>query len=584
MSLARQTALASPKAKPASPATPAPMQRPRGPVGNQAALRQLSRAPLGLQPKLEIGAVDDPLEREADEVADKVMRMPDPALTLSSTPPQVSRKCAACEEEDKKVKGKPEDAPAIEGALFKLRRKCAAHEEGNKKTLRAEPGGAAFAGGSQAPQIVSDALASPGKELDAPSRAFFEPRFGADLGDVRLHAGPLAARSAAAVHAYAFTVGEHIVLGAAGADRRLLAHELAHVMQQSGRAAGPSRLVDGTVRGGAPTGSPVVRREADSATPRGGYGVDYRGNCALNNGTLNYVLSPRVGFVNARIEFTAAPNVAAASKTISFIQTVAESVTSGGFAGIGAHTSYSIPQVDTTPSDRDPFYGAKWNQAQGKWGDEPNATQARPGDRQGQGGAREGSKPAAGGQGSAVLNDSPMLNVDETKHFETVAVVVESGAVLGALVWEIRRFTAGFFNETSSTIVRDAHCTEGASGALPGLVEKFYSGDGNVVIDGFAASSADPPAGYEQKLAGIIDQFKKAPDKRVLLGGAATKNEPDPVVLSRNRAEKIKAYLLSQGIADSQIEIENYGSDWARTPVASAGADQANRRVQVRPL
>src|SRR5208282_5200197 len=54
-----------------------------------------------LQPKLTIGAIDDPLEAEADNVADRVMRMEDPADGLAQAPPAVSRKCAACEEENK---------------------------------------------------------------------------------------------------------------------------------------------------------------------------------------------------------------------------------------------------------------------------------------------------------------------------------------------------------------------------------------------------------------------------------------------------------------------------------------------------
>jgi hypothetical protein len=55
-----------------------------------------------LQPKLAIGSVDDPLEHEADRVADQVMRMPDSALSISPGSPQLSRKCAECEEEDQK--------------------------------------------------------------------------------------------------------------------------------------------------------------------------------------------------------------------------------------------------------------------------------------------------------------------------------------------------------------------------------------------------------------------------------------------------------------------------------------------------
>jgi hypothetical protein len=54
-----------------------------------------------IQPKLVVGPVDDPLEHEADHVADQVMGMPEPGRSVSAGPPQLSRKCADCEEEDK---------------------------------------------------------------------------------------------------------------------------------------------------------------------------------------------------------------------------------------------------------------------------------------------------------------------------------------------------------------------------------------------------------------------------------------------------------------------------------------------------
>jgi outer membrane protein OmpA-like peptidoglycan-associated protein len=85
---------------------------------------------------------------------------------------------------------------------------------------------------------VGEATGSSGRPLDAAARAYFEPRFGHDLGRVRVHAGPRAAASALAMGASAYTLGEHIVLGGDArpfhteAGRRLLAHELAHVVQQ----------------------------------------------------------------------------------------------------------------------------------------------------------------------------------------------------------------------------------------------------------------------------------------------------------------------------------------------------------------
>jgi Domain of unknown function (DUF4157) len=82
--------------------------------------------------------------------------------------------------------------------------------------------------------LVSRALASPGAPLDSHVRAAMEDRLGHDLSSVRIHRGPLAVASADAVGASAYTVGSHIVLPGSPTltGSRLLAHELAHVVQQ----------------------------------------------------------------------------------------------------------------------------------------------------------------------------------------------------------------------------------------------------------------------------------------------------------------------------------------------------------------
>ena len=90
-----------------------------------------------------------------------------------------------------------------------------------------------------APPIVHDVLESSGEPLDADSRRFFEERFGYDFGAVRVHRDVRAAESARAVHAQAYTVGHDIVFDSGGfapqteTGRRLLAHELTHVVQQT---------------------------------------------------------------------------------------------------------------------------------------------------------------------------------------------------------------------------------------------------------------------------------------------------------------------------------------------------------------
>jgi hypothetical protein len=97
------------------------------------------------------------------------------------------------------------------------------------------------------PPIVNETLQSPGQPLDSATRAFMEPRFGHDFSRVRVHLNPRAAESARAVGALAYTVGHDIVFGNqqyapdSPEGRRLIAHELTHVVQQGASALGASR-------------------------------------------------------------------------------------------------------------------------------------------------------------------------------------------------------------------------------------------------------------------------------------------------------------------------------------------------------
>ncbi|HET7882635.1 MAG TPA: DUF4157 domain-containing protein [Acetobacteraceae bacterium] len=119
-------------------------------------------------------------------------------------------------------------------------------------------GGDALAGG-RVPGSVHDVLRQPGETLDADTRGFMESRFGYDFSDVRIHRDARAAASARDVAARAYTVGNHIAFGGNAyrpADvegRKLLAHELAHVVQQgdTGGAAAPAPI-------------PALRRDFDS--------------------------------------------------------------------------------------------------------------------------------------------------------------------------------------------------------------------------------------------------------------------------------------------------------------------------------
>ncbi|MBC8028988.1 MAG: DUF4157 domain-containing protein [Pyrinomonadaceae bacterium] len=128
-----------------------------------------------------------------------------------------------------------------------IQRKCACNESGgpNAKCEECSPKGlnlqrrdAGQAAPFKAPAIVKHVLSSPGHSLDNDGRAQMEARFGHDFSRVRVHTDGPAAESAQAVNALAYSVGHQIVFGAnqyspgSEAGRRLLAHELAHTIQQ----------------------------------------------------------------------------------------------------------------------------------------------------------------------------------------------------------------------------------------------------------------------------------------------------------------------------------------------------------------
>jgi Domain of unknown function (DUF4157) len=124
-------------------------------------------------------------------------------------------------------------------------------KEEKKEEKPAQPAPASPTSAPPAHAEVDGALSTPGRPLDPSTRRAMEARFGYDFSTVRVHDDARAAASAAGIDAAAFTVGEDVVFGtgrydpSSPAGRRLLAHELAHVVQQ------------GAHRGG---GGPVIQR------------------------------------------------------------------------------------------------------------------------------------------------------------------------------------------------------------------------------------------------------------------------------------------------------------------------------------
>lgn len=205
-------------------------------LGNQAALRLVRSG--AVQAKLTVSRPDDIYEQEADRVADQVMRMQEPVVqTKPGCPFANGPSCG--EEEGVQTKPLP-ISPLLQKQPIEeeeeLKRKAVEEEEEvvHAKNETAEP-----------PEVSNDVehaihTLSGGSRLPETVRSFMEPRFGTDFSRVRMHNDAGAAELARSVNAQAFTVGRDIVFGAGRyspeteSGKRLLAHELTHVVQQGG--------------------------------------------------------------------------------------------------------------------------------------------------------------------------------------------------------------------------------------------------------------------------------------------------------------------------------------------------------------
>ncbi len=169
-----------------------------------------------IRPKLTISQPNDPDEKEADQVAERVMRMPDAA----QKPP-----CPTC----------------ATGAI-----PCQTCSEGQPNTIHRKASNNASHHSSPAAHHILARLGS-GHPLDKSTRAFFEPRLGTDLSHVRLHTDGAAAESAKSIQAKAYTFGSDIAFASnqfapdMPNGQHLLAHELTHVIQQSEK--GPAHRI-----------------------------------------------------------------------------------------------------------------------------------------------------------------------------------------------------------------------------------------------------------------------------------------------------------------------------------------------------
>ena len=219
-------------------------------IGNQA-IQRLTRSPF-IQAKLQISAPEDESEQEADRVADNVMRMPEGEIVAPKAKAPVPVAVREDDEEEKSL----------------VQRTCDKCEEESEEMVQRESGTHA-ATPKVTNSVAADihAMNGGGSPLPATTRAFFEPRFGADFSDVRVHTDSRAAETAGSIQASAFTVGQHIAFGEgryephSHAGRELLAHELTHVVQQNGSQV--QRSIDSPVAQRISHARPALMRRWD---------------------------------------------------------------------------------------------------------------------------------------------------------------------------------------------------------------------------------------------------------------------------------------------------------------------------------
>ncbi len=173
-----------------------------------------------LQPKLKINSPGDKYEQEADRVADQVMRI---------SAQTIQRKCEKCIKEEE-IQRTP---------LISLQRKCAKCEEEEEMLQTKSRGNSTNVASSGLMNQIQNTRGG-GQAMDTNTRSFMEPRFGSDFGGVRIHADNQSTKMNQEINARAFTVGRDIYFNqgaynpGAVEGKRLLAHELTHVVQQKG--------------------------------------------------------------------------------------------------------------------------------------------------------------------------------------------------------------------------------------------------------------------------------------------------------------------------------------------------------------
>ncbi|MEH1786274.1 DUF4157 domain-containing protein [Nostoc sp.] len=517
------------------------------------------------QTKLTVGAPDDYYEQEADKVADQIMRMAQPqsiGLQDAQTQDQVQTK------------------PLAAAITPLVQREAMPEEEEElqtKRSLQLATNGSFQTEDNFETQLNSSE--SGGSPLPDTVRSYMEPRFGADFSQVRVHTGNESVQMNRDLNAQAFTHQQNIFFGAGKSpgNDALTAHELTHVVQQTGAAQ--RKLIQRAIN---PTYDLTHGTFEVNATPNGAsLPITIRFKPKTTAPYSNQIgLIQIVRLTNAtgtNVEPQSLPAARGAS-----LRTTADATTGveGGYFTDVLHndapahggTGTNAPAGSALP-------------AQYPFGNDPaQPNPATPGlsrpSSSGASGATIGYKRSDDPTDikAAELTDAPGGAGEFNFDFQTVARGEDTMTTYGALHWGFQIRAGKVENDQGSA-------QDGQSATFDAALEKhrdFYVHE--PVIFYFDFDNDQLSSSETGKIDTFLDYLRRFPDVKVTpegfadrRGGASQHN----LDLSLRRAQAVGAALRAKGVAETQISAVTIGSGSTEdfTPDATTNQDkEANRR------
>jgi outer membrane protein OmpA-like peptidoglycan-associated protein len=407
--------------------------------------------------------------------------------------------------------------------------------------------------------------ASSGSQLPGDTRAFMEDQLGADFHTVRVHADENANQLANSFAANALTKGEDIYFNrdqydpASEAGRGVLAHELAHVVQQRSHAAGQVQF---DLMKTMPVTLGFFEIEMKTRkVPRVGM-----------EGTLRFFPDPK-GPYSAQLGLIQAVNVTNILSTKT--QKAGAPV---NWAHVGSGAEAGRQQLMTTGLD---VAAPGWF-VDAQTAANPQGAPVGPNyiEHWGRGGRNLfGWLRSPTDWHETSLYDYPWFSMDVDFEFETVAKATDTQNIYGAILWGFQIRSGAVQNEY-------AYVTNTESATFNEALERFrgyYTHEPIVLY--FDTDKDIPIPGEENKIRDVLDYLKRYPDVRINIDGYA--DERDTVAhnddLAFRRAQNVRSLAVSLGVSQSRINPAiGFGetTQFARGAL-NKGTWRANRRVVI---